>query len=172
MLKPEQTWHQDRGRYLTLLHGCVAQVCRRQASWRATSPPLQHITQGDPGGGYMEATVLRRVTGRASQIPKLQCWAVLKTHPSAFFTLFNLPSIVKPPPRKKILCINQKWKFHTWNLFQSSATSTLKQIFRFLNGCLVPFSECPPRKEQLTPRWRDVLGICLLPCFRPKQVIG
>lgn len=37
--------------------------------------------------------------------------------------LFNLPSTVKPPPRKKILCTNQNWKFHSWNLFQTSATS-------------------------------------------------
>lgn len=114
MPEPEQTWHQDRGRYSTSLHGCGVQVCRRQAaSCRAMSTPLQHVTQGDPAGGFLEATVLRRVTSSPSQIPKLRCWAVLKTRPSSFFTLFNLPSTVKPPLRKKILCTNQKWKFHT-----------------------------------------------------------
>ena len=105
---------EDRGWYSNLFHGSMVQVCRRQvASCRAASTRLQHITQGDPASGYLEATVLRRVTGSPNQIPKLRCWAVLKTCPSSFFTLFNLPSIVKPPPRKKTLCTDQKWKFHT-----------------------------------------------------------
>lgn len=134
----------------------MAQVCRRQAaSCRATSTPLQHITQGS---GYLEAAVLRSVTGSVRQTPKLWCCAVLKTHPSSFSTLFCLPSIVKAPPGKKILCSNQKWELHNWNLFQSSATSSLKKKkkIRFLNSCLVPFSECPPHKII----WCHTRGMC------------
>lgn len=131
----------DREWYSTVLHGSLADVYRRQvASCRAVSTSLQHITRGDPAGGYLEARVLRRVTSSPSQIPRFQCWAVLKTCPSSFFILFNLTSTVKQPPRKKSLCTGQKGKIHTWNLFQSSATSTLTknsfQISEWLPGAV------------------------------------
>lgn len=121
---PEQNLHQRQRVDITLPHGSVAHVYRGKVKSCIPSSSSHHT--GWPSQWLPGSHILELIYQQLQPNTKSLALACSEFFPSSFFSLFNLSSIGKPPQRRKALCTNEKWKFHSWNLFQSSTTSEKK----------------------------------------------